>query len=198
MSELSEEHVVTIRPAEYLQQGLTHCGAYSVKAILSAYGVDDSTDPCDLYVSRWARILGIGIGRDYWGQVFRAHGIDVQNKSAVECNDTEKIFLLKRLLTQNTPVMIRIGNGYATDKYNPLLGRIIGHWITLWGYDGEAFYVYDSGLRRKFWNPSLPIGNTIRTSEEILRDWKFGKLQAWYWPFSGRENYQYFSVSSRY
>jgi len=131
MEHIPRAYLLSKKPKEYLKQGFTHCGAYSVKAILSAYGVDDSAHPTDLYLDGWARILGAGIGKNYWTRVLRAHGIYAENKSAVTYSDEEKIILLKRLLVRDTPVMIRIGNGYATDKYNPVLGKIFGHWITL-------------------------------------------------------------------
>ena len=33
--------ILANHPKEYLEQGLTQCGAFSVKAILSAYGKDE-------------------------------------------------------------------------------------------------------------------------------------------------------------
>lgn len=192
---LPTRFILTVKPAEYLQQGPAHCGAYSTKSILSAYEKDDSINPRELHTNWLARILGIGIGRNYWVSILQAHGIQAEHGSASLYPDSEKIFSLKRLLAQNTPVMIRIGNGYImTQRYNPFFGKVVSHWITLWGYDGDTFYVYDSGMRRKYWNTKIPVGNTTRTSGEILRDWNFGAKQAWYWPFYGRETHLYISV----
>jgi len=93
--------------------------------------------------------------------------------------------------------MIRIGNGYLDCDYNPIIGRIIPHWITLWGYDNtkNVFYVYDSGLPVRHWDKSLPIGNTARTYTEILRDWNFGRWQPWCWNNSFKNNL-YTAISS--
>ena len=129
----------------------------------------------------------------------KSHGLPVYIDSAAQLTTEEKIGLLKRLLSQNTPVMIRIGNGYLTDEYNSFLGRIVGHWITLWGYDDEkqTFYVYDSGLPEEYRSKNLPIGNTTRLYKEILRDWSFGKLQLWTWPFVGITNFHYIKVGKQ-
>lgn len=37
--------ILTRKPEEYLKQGLSHCGVYSLKAILSAYGKDNKIHP---------------------------------------------------------------------------------------------------------------------------------------------------------
>ena len=194
-SALPVRFILSIKPTQYFEQGPTNCGAYSTKAILSAYGVDDSIRLGELYAGSVSRALGIGLRRDYWIPVLQARGIEAGGHNAFRYSDSEKIALLKRLLAGNTPVMLRIGNGYIlSQKYNPFFGKVVGHWITLWGYDGDVFYVYDSGVRRKHWNTEIPVGNTTRTSDEILRDWNFGAKQFWYWPIYGRETYQYISV----
>ena len=78
--------------------------------------------------------------------------------------------------------MIRIGNGFLKNgKYNSLVAYFVGHWITLWGYDDEKqiFYIYDSYVPLAKHNKNIPVGNTMRTFEEILRDW--GKGFPWWW-----------------
>lgn len=73
--------------------------------------------------------------------------------------------------------MLRIGNGYLkSGKYSPFIASFMGHWITLWGYNDKekAFYVYDSYVPARRHNKTIPIGNTKRTYEEVLRDWGKG------------------------
>lgn len=192
MQNLLGKFIVTNKPKEYLQQGLSHCGVYCVKAILSAYGKDDKDHPKD-YHSNWIgkNFFSFATGDDYYDKIFASYGVKSKTKSAENLSDQEKLELLKSLLSKDTPIMIRVGNGYyKSTKYNPLLGKLVPHWITLWGYDDEKqiFYVYDSGMLKEHWNQNLPIGNTTRTYEEILRDWNFGKWQPLCWNTSSRNN----------
>lgn len=78
----------------------------------------------------------------------------------------------------------------------PILGKIVPHWITLWGYDDKekVFYVYDSGLTKNLYDRNVAIGNTKRTYDEILRDWNFGTLQPWTWHTSP-QTYVYIKIN---
>jgi hypothetical protein len=186
------KYIASIKPKEYLKQGLSHCGVYSVKAILSAYGKDNKVHPKE-YHTNWIgrNLFSFATGEKYYNNILASYGIKSETKSAEDLSDKEKIELLKNILSKDTPVMIRIGNGYFPDKkYNPIIGKLMPHWITLWGYDDnkQLFYVYDSGLPVKFWDKSLPVGNTKRTHDEIIRDWNFGRLQPWCWNTSSRNN----------
>ncbi len=148
---------------------------------------------------RVGRLTGLSIGKNYWANILRSYGIQAERKTASHLPDAEKLRLLKDLLFRGNPVMVRIGNGYFPGKrYNPLFGRMVVHWLTLWGYDDgeEIFYVYDSALARRYWNASLPAGNTTRTYAEILRDWRFGRWQCWYW-YMGRGSHVYIEVWNR-
>jgi len=191
MNKLPSRYVLTIKPAEYLKQGLSHCGVYSVKAILSAYGKHNKDHPKE-YHTNWVgkNLFSFAIGEDYYDKILSSYGLKSKTQSAEGLPNEKKIELLKTLLTRNTPVMIRIGNGYLDRDYNPIIGRIIPHWITLWGYDNtkNVFYVYDSGLPVKYWDKALSVGNTTRTYTEILRDWNFGRWQPWCWNTSFRNN----------
>jgi len=177
---------------------MSHCGVYSVKAILSAFGLDDKKHPKE-YHTNWIgkHLFSFAIGQKYYDKIFQSYGVQSETKTAKKLPNEEKLKLLKELLSQDNPVMIRIGNGYLTEKYNSILGKLVPHWITLWGYDDDSkqlFYVYDSGLPKKAWSTNLPIGNTTRTYQEILRDWNFGRWQPWCWNTSS-ENYLYVKVS---
>jgi len=191
MNKLPSQYILTIKPAEYLKQGLSHCGVYSVKAILSAFGKDDKDHPKE-YHTNWVgkNLFSFATGEKYYDNIFKSHGLKAKTQSAGHLPSEEKLDLLRILLSKNTPVMIRIGNGYLTNKYNSVLGKFIPHWITLWGYDEseKIFFVYDSGLPLKHWDKSLPVGNTVRTYREVLRDWNFGKWQPWCWNTSFKNN----------
>lgn len=195
MKNLPPKYTLPIKPKEYFVQGLSHCGAYSIKAILSAFGKDDRAHPEDYHSDLFNRLTGLTSGKDYWPQILSKFGIKAELKSAKDQSDLEKIELLKMVLSKNAPVMLRIGNGYfRSKKYNPILGKIMGHWITLWGYDDKerVFYVYDSGLTKELYD-NVPIGNTKRTYNEILRDWRFGTWQFWTWYVSTKK-YVYLEI----
>ena len=197
-AELPLKIVLSKRPKEYLKQGPSHCGMYSIKAILSAYGKDTKEHPKD-YHTNWIgqHLFSFAIGKRYNEKILEAHGLEAQMDTAKNLSDDEKITLLKTLVSRDNPAMIRVGNGYVSCTYNPIIGKLAAHWITLWGYDDEKkyFYVYDSALPQKCWGGNLPIGNTTRTYKEILRDWNFGD-KIWHflsWNTS-REPYLYIQV----
>lgn len=176
MKNLTDKFIVSIKPKEYLAQGISHCGVYCVKGILSAYGKDDKTHPKE-YHTNWIgkKLFSFATGQDYYDKIFASYGIRSKTKSAENLPNQEKLNLLKTLLSKDAPVMIRIGNGYYKSiKYNPLLGKLVPHWITLWGYDDreKVFYVYDSGLTKNHYDKTVPVGNTKRTYDEILKDMK--------------------------
>ena len=188
---LPKRFIVSKKPQQYLKQGLSHCGVYSVKAVLSAYGKDDKGHPKE-YHTNWIgqNLFSLSTGQDYYDKILGFYGIRSKTQSAEDLSSEEKIELLKTLLSKDTPVMIRIGNGYLGNGYNPIVGKLMPHWITLWAYDDSKriFYVYDSGLPIKYWDKSLPVGNTTRTYNEVIRDWEFGRLQPWCWNTSFKNN----------
>ena len=193
---LTKKFILSIKPKEYLKQGPSHCGVYCVKAILSAYGLDDKSHPKFYHPNIVQQETSITWGRNYYTNIFRKYRIDSKMKYANSNSDEKKLDLLKHLLSRDTPVMIRIGNGYITDTYDSFLGNLISHWITLWGYDDDKsiFYIYDSGLPQEFWK-NQQAGNTTRTYDEILRDWKFGLWQPWVWTVTGRRNFVYIEIN---
>ena len=190
---IPSKYILSIKPKDYLTQGISHCGAYSVKAILSAYGLDNKMHPKEYHSNWFGKLTGVTFGTKYLLNILKSYGINAKAGTAESLSAQEKLELLKTILAKDTPLMMRIGNGYYhSNKYNPFLGKIIGHWITLWGYDDnrQIFYVYDSGLLKKHWSKTIPVGNTTRTYNEILRDWNFGRYQPWSWYLSQR-NYLY-------
>ena len=173
--------ILSKKPKEYLKQGLSHCNVYAIKGILSAYGKDVKQSPEDYHTSRNRRFTGLIWNLEVIAKILSSHGVPAQLNSAANVSEKERLTLLKRLLANDTPVMIRIGNGYLpSGKYLTILGKVVGHWITLWGYDDEekAFYVYDSAIPKKHYDKGIPIGNKKRTYSEISRDWE-GALTPW-------------------
>jgi hypothetical protein len=178
--------ILNRHPKHYLEQGLTQCGAYTVKAVLSAYGKDVKNHPRDYQPHLFGRYLAISTGPYLWPKVLQVYGLSAKEHYATNLSDVEKLALLKNLLDSDNPVMLRIGNGYSKGgKYHPWVANFVGHWISLWGYDDEnqIFYVYDSYVARARHDKSLPVGNTTRTFSEVLRDWGKG------FPFSWRYSY---------
>lgn len=170
------------QPKEYPEQEFNQCGAYSVKAILSAYGKDDKEHARDYQVTRLAKYIGTHQGLTVWPEVLRSYGVPAQRGSTRSLIDEQRIETLKNLINKDKIVMLRIGNGYAKNgKYRPSIATYMGHWITLWGYNDEehVFYVYDPYLDSSRRDKTIPIGNVKRTFSEILRDWGKGFPTAW-------------------
>ncbi len=78
MKKLPAKFIVSRGPKEYLEQGLTHCGAYSVKAILSAYGKDAKKNPRDYQPNILAKYTGINRGIYLWPKVLQNYGLSAQ------------------------------------------------------------------------------------------------------------------------
>lgn len=172
----------TRRPKEYLEQGLTQCGAYNAKAILSAFGKDTKSHPRDYQPSLFSRYTGMGSDPHIWPKVLQSYGVPAEEGCMSKMSDMERLALLKNLLSNNRPIMLRIGNGYAkSGNYHGIAANFIGHRISLWGFDDEKqiFYVYDPYVARNKHDKNIPIGNTARTFSEILRDWGKGFPFAW-------------------
>ena len=193
--DLPEKFILTKRPKQYLKQGINRCGLYSVKGILEAYELDDKDHPKD-YPTDWlGKMTGFAVGKNYYTNILNNYGLKSAQESAENLNKEEKLYLLKSLLVKNSPVMMRIGNGYLGKKFNPLWQKIVTHWITIWGYDDEKeiLFDFDSALTIDQWGTNLSIGNTVRTYKDMLSDWNFGRLQPWSWSIDSA-NYLYISI----
>ncbi|MBI2012023.1 hypothetical protein HYS91_04605 [Candidatus Daviesbacteria bacterium] len=185
MKALPSKFILTKKPKEYLKQGLTHCGAYSVKAIIEAFDKDYKKDPRDYHTFWLNRLIGTGLWRSYYVDILKSFDLNAKAKEAKSLTDKEHLDLLKQLLSTNNPVMIYVGNGYTkTGEYNKLRAALVGHWVTLWGYSDseQVFYVYDSAAPKKLYD-NVPVGNKKRTYEQILRDWKGAKITKFIWPW---------------
>lgn len=174
-SELPVRFVLPRRPAAYPKQRVGHCGAFSVKAILSAYGKDTRANPRQYHLTWLGRVTGSTPSRSYWARVLSTRGLSARVANAGTLPREDRVRFLKQLLLRGSPVMLLIGNGYLPNgRYIPLLGKMISHWITLWGWDdGDVvFYVYDSCVPWQRHDQDVPVGNTRRTYAEVLRDWE--------------------------
>lgn len=177
--------ILTHAPKEYLEQVFTQCGAFSVKAILSAYGKDDKKHPRDYnptVLGKYASLVGVYT----WPRVLESYGLHAERGNTKDLSDEQRLEFLKETINKDNAIMIRIGNGYLKNgKYSSLAAYFIGHWITLWGYNDEekVFYVYDSYVPLKRHDKTIPIGNTKRTYSEVLRDWGKGFPPAWRFSF---------------
>lgn len=164
--------VVNHKPKEYLQQGMRHCGGYTIKAILSAYNLDDGRQP-KKYLPLKIKSLGFTTPR-LIQETLKQYGFNAPIKRANKFSDDKKIQLVKEELDKSRPVILLIGNGYSpTGKYSTLQMNCVSHWITVWGYDDtdKVFFVYDSYVDSNSYD-KIPVGNVKRTYEQVLRDWK--------------------------
>ena len=164
--------IIKVKPKKYLQQGMRYCGGYTIKAILSAYNLDDGRCPKE-YLPLLIKSLGFTLPGDF-KKVLQKYGLKVSIQRANKFSNTEKLELLKKELNRNHPVVISIGNGYSPPgKYSSLRRHLIAHWISIWGYDDnkKVFYIYDSYADPKSYD-EVPIGNVKRSYDQILRDWR--------------------------
>ena len=175
------QFIVSKKPKEYLKQGPTGCGLYSIKGILSAYGKDDGRNP----FAYWSGgILPFITTRLRLVNILRSYGFDAKWECARELSNEQKIAALKKLLCYDAPVMMHIGNGYRKNGiWSKLRWRVVSHWITLWGFDDEKeiFYIYDSCVPLRYYDKSIPVGNVQRAYGQVLRDWHGGPR--WWWRY---------------
>ena len=162
--------VIIPKPKEYLKQGARYCGGYTIKAILSAYNLDDGRHP-----KKYVPIKSLGFTTPKLMQeTLQYHKFDATVKRANMLSDGKKIQEIKKELDKNHPVTLLIGNGYSPwGKYSKVRRNLFSHWISVWGYDNKkkTFFIYDSCADPKSYD-KLPVGNVERTYEQVLRDWK--------------------------
>lgn len=177
MSGTPSEVILSKRPAQYLEQGLSGCGGCTAKGILSAYAQDSRENPFAYYPLH----CPLFSSPKRWAQVLREHGLEAEVGTVKGLAEEVRLNVLRDLLALDTPVMLHIGNGYAKDgSWNPIKWQLIAHWISAWGYSDreKVFYVYDSCVPPDRYD-DIPIGNVKRTYEQILRDWCGGF--PWWW-----------------
>lgn len=166
------QKVVNHKPKGYLQQGMRHCGGYTIKAILSAYNLDDGRHP-EKYLPPKIKSFGFTTPKIIQ-ETLNEYGFDSLINRANKFSNNKKIQSIKKELDKNHPVILLIGNGYSpTGKYSALQRNCVSHWITVWGYDDKekVFFIYDSYVEPNNYD-KISVGNVKRTYEQVLRDWK--------------------------
>lgn len=185
-----EKYVVRRKPKQYLKQGMVHCGVYTAKAILEAYGKGVHNDPIKYHVSFLSKITGTMFRSQDLIDVFRKYGLRIKAVCAKDYDDSQKLLMLKKVLLKDKPITVFIGNGYTYSKgikgYNPMKALLVGHIISLWGYNDRerVFYLYDSAVSKECYDTDIPIGNVKRTYKDFLRDWKGAFHRRWFSPYT--------------
>jgi hypothetical protein len=171
---LPKRVILPIQPVEYWAQGATHCGAFAVKAVLSAYGLDDVGHAAELHTHPISRMSGSSTSIDYYPGILRSYGLIARAKNATGTDD-EKLDTLKSLLAAGNPVIISVANHFdrKTQDWAPLKGLFFSHWLSLWGYDDDEqiFYSYDSLLGPDQIDRDIPAGNKKRDYRTLLKIW---------------------------
>lgn len=185
--------ILQIAPKEYPIQGMVHCSVFTVKAILSAYDLDKYDDPLDYHLSEKMRASGLS-SNAYIVKLLKANGIHSELKTAKDLNAEEQLNLLKSLLDSNKPVILSVMYSYSSllDRRVRLKGQLLGHFISVWGYDDEkgVFYVYDSKAIGKRLHLEAPIGNTMVKYEDLVGDWEGSWLSK-----RNEGSYQYIEIT---
>jgi hypothetical protein len=183
-------NVVPLLPSAYPRQVGFTCGEYTVRTVLDAFDVEYRPPE---HPRIRERLFGLSFTTDLRDALVR-HGIDADIRHATELHDESRLALLRGHVDSHEPVILAIGNGHLTrDRDSALVRTMVGHFITIYGYDAErdAFFVYDPYLEGDPPEP-LPAGNVERTSGEILRDWR----GPFYYRFIGMDHV-YLPVSVR-
>ena len=183
-------NIVPRLPSQYPHQAGLTCGEYNARTVLDAFGIEYQPD--DRPRLR-VRMFGLSFVTDLRQAIVR-HGVEAEIRHATELHDESRLALLRGHIDSHEPVILAIGNGHLSrDRDSALARAVLGHFITIYGYDAEreVFFVYDPYLEG---DPpeSLPAGNVERTSREVLRDWR----GPFYYRWIGMDHV-YLSVSER-
>ncbi len=156
--------IPALKPRIYLTKKVNGCcGAYAAHNVLSAFTKKKLSSPESLldhyFVGRFGWMLPYQMKN-----ILADHGLKVKSGSAR--NSPKKISLLERFVNEG-PTIIAID--LVDREINPFLGRLLGHWIVLWGFDSgkKEFYCYDSRKREN----GLPVGNCKYSYDDILKLW---------------------------
>ena len=166
----NNKKIVKFHPSDYeTQKGLT-CGETNAKTIIQGFGkVYQPLENTPLRV----KIFGFSFVKDML-KLINANGLYASIQYASGIDDNERLAIIRNHIDYDVPVLIAIGNGHIRrGEYNPILRYLVGHFITVYGYDDkeEVFYVYDSYLKGSY-EGNLPVGNEVRTYREFLADWQ--------------------------
>jgi hypothetical protein len=166
---LNEATVVKYTPEHYPRQEGFTCGETNLKGILTGFKL---TYIPPQSIRFRIRLFGYSFIQDI-SDLLETHGLSAPVSSANQLTDPEKIAIIKNHIDNDRSVLLAIGNGYLQrGVYTPIARYFIGHFITIYGYSNEeqVFYIYDPYLKGSY-PGDLPVGNDIRSFNELLRDW---------------------------
>lgn len=157
-------------PRNYARQhGLT-CGEYNVRTIVESFSRPFHTLA---HLPVRVKLLGFSFVQDIQ-RLLEWNGLSAPIRHASNLNASAKLSLIQEHIDRGEPVLLAIGNGHIhRNRYSPVARLLIGHFITVYGYDDERelFYIYDPYLEGMY-PEEIPIGNEVRTFSEFLRDWQ--------------------------
>jgi hypothetical protein len=183
-------NTVPARPTSYPRQAGLTCGEFNARALIDAYGIEFTPDPSPRLR---VRMFGMSFLSDLAATLVR-HDLDAEVRTAAGLHEESQLALLRGHIDSHEPIILAIGNGHLSrDRDSAVARNLIGHFVTVYGYDAEreVFFVYDPYLEGDPPVP-LPIGNVVRTADEILRDWR----GPFYYRWIGMDH-AYISVSDR-
>jgi hypothetical protein len=192
MSE-TRKRIVKFHPSKYkTQKGLT-CGEINTKTIIQGFG--RNYKPLKSMPLR-VKIFGFSFVQDILNLI-KENGLYSTIQYATGIDDNERIEIIKKHIDHDEPVLLAIGNGHIRrGENNPILRFLVGHFITVYGYDDQEkiFYIYDSYLKGNY-ERDIPVGNEVRTFQEFLQDWqgpiyyRFIKMKHVYLPVSHKRSH---------
>lgn len=162
--------ILNIQPVSYFEQNIPFCGGFSIAGIVSAYGMHDFSG--SEFMTNWGKLFG-GMTPSQAVTVMGKYNIQPTLLRAGKISDVERIQLLKDEIDGGKPIMLLIGNGFLHDgRYSNLKSQFPTslHWITVWGYHENGFFIYDSALSPTSYS-FVPIGNSERSFSNLLGSW---------------------------
>ena len=150
------------------QQGLA-CGEYNARIMVESFDLPFQNLPHPPFR---VKLLGFSFLHDLQSLLMQ-NGLSAPVHVASKLTPSEQLHTIQAHIDQDEPVLLAIGNGHISrDKYSPVARFFLGHFITVYGYNSEQeiFYIYDPYLEGAYPH-SIPVGNEVRTFDEILRAW---------------------------
>jgi hypothetical protein len=180
--------IVPHQPDIFYEQNVPYCGGFSIAAVLSAYEIQRHQS-IGSYMSNMGRLIG-GMSPKGLIRTLRANGIEGEIHRCIWMADSERINILRQEIDQERPVLLLIGNGHEKcGIFSNIRSQGISHlhWITIWGYHDDGFFIYDS-VAHPYQYERIPAGNIERSSNDLLRDWS---RPFYLIPFTGYTLYYY-------
>jgi len=162
------EVILERRPSKYRRQpDLRYCAGYSLEGVLSSFGLADRKRPSD-YLSLFSKITGAGFPKEI-ANALKEYGLEASIDSSRNLSDDGKVRYIKNELSQGHPIIMAIALDSGREAaYSDKGSKVLGHWISLFGYDNEGVFAYDSWKDPE----ELPIGNVKIGWRELMEHWK--------------------------